>query len=275
MVHQSMKDVIRFNNGVVMPQHGFGIYLINDPSVIEKALDAGYRSFDTAQMYGNEALLGETLNESDVKREELFITTKIANENQGYDSTLASFEQSLADLGISQVDLLLVHWPSHQHMFETWKAFERLYEENVARAIGVCNFNREHIEKLTTKANVKPVINQIECHPYLTQYPLKDYLDEQEIVTEAWSPLGRGMVLSDIQLEKIAEKYNKTVAQVILRWHLQQDTVIIPKSATASRIEANTAIYDFQLTEEDMAVIDRLNKEERRGPNPDQVFMEI
>ncbi|AJY77843.1 glyoxal reductase [Paenibacillus beijingensis] len=262
-----------------MPQHGFGVYLIEDPSeaemVVNKALQVGYRSFDTAQFYNNEGLLGRILKESPVDRDDLFITTKITNEKQGYDLTLSSFEQSLQKLQLTQLDLLLVHWPSEKHFFETWRAFERLYEEKLVRAIGVCNYQIEHLQKLETRANVVPAVNQIECHPYLTQYPLKQYLKERHIAAEAWSPLGRGAVLNDPDLNEIAGRLRKSTAQVILRWHLQQDTIIIPKSSTPRRIAENADIYDFELSEDDMAAIDKLNIDHRTGPDPDEMYLKI
>jgi diketogulonate reductase-like aldo/keto reductase len=274
-----LQDTIKLNNGVLMPQHGFGVYLLEDPlqseTAINKALEVGYRSFDTAQFYQNEDILGDILKSSGMNRTELFITTKITNDKQGYDSTLSSFEQSLKDLQLSQLDLLLVHWPSETHFFETWKAFECLYEEKLVRAIGVCNFQIAHLEKLAVTANIMPAVNQIELHPYLTQKPLKEYLNKQNIALEAWSPLGRGAVLQDESIKEIAYKYNKSVAQVILRWHLQQDFIVIPKSSTPSRIEENANIYDFHLTEEELLTIDGLNRDHRTGPDPDEVFKRI
>jgi diketogulonate reductase-like aldo/keto reductase len=262
-----------------MPQHGFGVYKIMDPSeaeiAINKALEVGYRSFDTAQMYRNEGLLGEILHENPVSRNDLFITTKINNDNQGYEQTLASFEQSLIDLQLNELDLLLVHWPSEAHFFETWRAFERLYEEKIVRAIGVCNFQIHHLEKLKTKANIIPAVNQIEVHPYLTQSQLKEYLKEHQIAVEAWGPLARGAVLKEVMLEEMAQRYQKTTAQIVLRWHLQQDSIIIPKSSTPNRIAENADIYDFELTQEDMRKIDGLNKDQRTGPDPDKIYPTI
>ncbi|GAK00855.1 aldo/keto reductase [Geomicrobium sp. JCM 19055] len=279
MTSNSIKDVVRFHNGLMMPQHGFGVYLINEPSeaetAIHKALDVGYRSFDTAKLYENEGLMAEQLRNSSVNREDLFITTKTHNDDQGYDQALRAFHDSLEEMKLDYVDLLLVHWPSKRHFHDTWRAFERLEGEGLVRAIGVCNYQIDHLKRLETKANVKPVINQVECHPYLTQYALKDYMEEEDIVFEAWSPLGRGNVLSDPVIEKIANRYHKTPAQVVLRWHLQQDSVIIPKSKTPERIEENADIYNFVLTEEDMMLIDQLNRDERRGPDPDVVYEQI
>jgi methylglyoxal/glyoxal reductase len=276
---KAFTDTIQINNGVQMPQHGFGVYKISDPGEMEtavlKALEVGYRSFDTAQMYQNEGMLGELLHESQVPRKELFVTTKINNSNQGYDQTLFTFEESLVDLQLSQLDLLLVHWPSQKHFFDTWRAIERLYEEKMVKAIGVSNFHIEHLERLNTKANVMPMVNQVELHPYLTQEPLREYLKDHDIAVEAWSPLGRGRILQDPVLEEMAERYGKTVAQIILRWHLQQDIIVIPKSITPSRIAENADIYNFELSVEDMAAISGLNRDMRTGSDPDQVYPTI
>jgi methylglyoxal/glyoxal reductase len=278
-MNRTFADNIRLYNGVEMPQHGFGVYKITDPGEMEnavlKALEVGYRSFDTAQMYQNEGILGELLHNCDVSRKELFITTKINNGNQGYDQTLFTFEESLADLQLSQLDLLLVHWPSQKHFFETWRAMERLYEEKMVRAIGVSNFQIHHLEQLKTKANVVPMVNQVELHPYLTQEQLREYLQENRIAVEAWSPLARGRILGDPVLVELAQRYQKTVAQIILRWHLQQDIIFIPKTITSSRIAENADIYDFELTKEDMAAINALNRDMRTGPDPDQVYQTI
>lgn len=276
---KAFTDSIVLHNGVQMPQHGFGVYKITDPGEMETAvltaLEVGYRSFDTAQMYQNEGMLGELLHESQVPRKELFITTKINNGNQGYDQTLFTFEESLVDLQLSQLDLLLVHWPSQKHFFDTWRAIERLYEENMIRAIGVSNFQIQHLEALNTKANVMPMVNQVELHPYLTQEPLMEYLKNHHIAVEAWSPLGRGRILQDSVLEEMAQRYGKTTAQIILRWHLQQDIIVIPKSVTPRRISENADIYNFELSSEDMAAISRLNRDWRTGSDPDQVYPTI
>ncbi|WP_342671003.1 aldo/keto reductase [Peribacillus loiseleuriae] len=195
--------------------------------------------------------------------------------SKAYDTTLSSFERSMKKLELSQLDLLLVHWPSEAHFFDTWRAFERLYDEKLVRAIGVSNFQIEHLEKIATKVHIIPAVNQIGIHPYLTQYPLKKYLNDHHIAVEAWSSLGRGDVLKDETSEEIAKRYNKSIAQVILRWHLQQAAIIIPKSSTPSRIEQNADIYDFSLSESDMKKIDGVNKDRRRGPDPDEVYPTI
>jgi len=276
---KSINDVITLNNGVKIPQHGFGVYLIKGEeegyNSINKALEVGYRSFDTAQLYENEKLVGKILSESNVKRSELFITTKVANFKQGYDSTLRAVEQSLKDLQLDEIDLLLIHWPSKKHFFETWKALEKLYNEKLVRAIGVSNYEIHHLEKLASKSTIKPVINQVECHPYLTQEPLKDYLQNQNIAFEAWSPLGRGALLNNNVISEIAKKYNKSIAQIVIRWHLQKGNIVIPKSITPSRIEENANIYDFNLIEGDIKIIDSLNNNQRTGDAPDEIYLQI
>lgn len=276
---KSIKDTITLNNGVKIPQHGFGVYLITDEKngyeAINKALEVGYRAFDTAQFYENEALLGKILSESDVKRDELFITTKVANYNQGYDSTLSTVEQSLKDLRVDQIDLLLVHWPSKRRFFETWKAMEKLYNEKLVKAIGVSNYEIHHLEELAADSEIKPVIDQVECHPYLSQEKIKAYADKNDIAFQAWSPLGRGAVLNDPIIKIIAEHHNKSIAQIIIRWHLQKGNVVIPKSSTPSRIEENANVYDFSLTEEEVKIIDALNKDERTGDNPDALWLQM
>lgn len=278
-MNRTFQDLITLHNGVQMPQHGFGVYKITDMNEMEiavsKALEVDYRSFDTAQMYTNEDMLGELLHGCPVARKDLFVTTKIDNSNQGYDQTLFSFEQSLTDLELSQLDLLLVHWPSKKHFFETWRAMERLYEEKMVRAIGVSNFHIHHLEELQTRANVKPVLNQIELHPYLTQVPLRNYLQENNIAVEAWSPLARGKVMGDQFLAELAHRYGKSVAQIVLRWHLQHGFIFIPKSRTPDRIAENADIYNFELTKEDMASIDALNRNERTSRDPDDVYPTI
>ncbi|RYL95076.1 aldo/keto reductase [Sporolactobacillus sp. THM7-4] len=275
----SIKDTIHLNNGVDMPQHGFGVYLIKDEDearpAIAKAVASGYRAFDTAQFYENEALVGKLLKESGLPRSDFFITTKVTNPKQGYDSTLRSVEKSMKDLQVEQIDLLLVHWPSKKHFFETWKAFERLYDEKLVRSIGVSNYEKHHLEKLAARSNVKPAVNQIECHPYLAQKDLRAWLAEQNIAAEAWSPLGRGAVLNDETIGGIAEKHGKSPAQVIIRWHLQHGTIVIPKSVTPARIAQNADVYDFSLTDEEMSAIDALDRNGRTGPVPDEVYEKI
>lgn len=267
---------ISLSNSVSIEQLGFGTFKIVDQqeanNAIMTALNDGYRSFDTAQLYNNEKLLGEAFANSGVARQDLFLTTKVSNLNQGYELTLKSVEQSLKDLQTDYLDLFLVHWPLKNHFFDTWKALEKIYETKMARAIGVCNFHQSHFELLKTKANIKPMINQIEIHPYLVQKELIEYLNKEQIVIEAWSPLARGRVVDEPLLINIGKKYQKSASQVTLRWHVQKDLIVIPKSVNPKRIAENKQIFDFELTEDEMLQIDSLNENFRTGPNPDDVY---
>ncbi len=267
---------ISLSNSVSIEQLGFGTFKIVDQqeanNAIMTALNDGYRSFDTAQLYNNEKILGEAFANSGVARQDLFLTTKVSNLNQGYELTLKSVEQSLKDLQTDYLDLFLVHWPLKNHFFDTWKALEKIYETKMARAIGVCNFHQSHFELLKTKANIKPMINQIEIHPYLVQKELIEYLNKEQIVIEAWSPLARGRVVDEPLLMNIGKKYQKSASQVTLRWHVQKDLIVIPKSVNPKRIAENKQIFDFELTEDEMLQIDSLNENFRTGPNPDDVY---
>lgn len=271
-----MHSSIKLYNGVSIPQLGFGTFKITESnevnSAVSAALAAGYRAFDTAELYQNEQVLGEAFAMHNIARDELFITTKIGNNSQGYSETLAAFERSLNNLKLDYVDLYLVHWPLKDTFFDTWKAIEKIYENKLARAIGVCNFHQSHFELLKTKANIKPMINQIEIHPYLTQLELSEYLQAENVAIEAWSPLARGRVNDEPQLIKIADKYQKSPSQITLRWHMQKGIIIIPKSANPERITANTQLDDFELTAAEMQQIDSLNEGYRTGPNPDHVY---
>lgn len=266
---------ITLNNGVVMPQLGFGVFQVPDAettAAVSAALDAGYRSIDTAAAYGNEKGVGIALAESGLKRDELFITTKVWNDQQGYDSTLRAFDRSSAALGLDVVDLYLIHWPApaQDKYLDTWRAFEQLYADGRVRAIGVSNFQPAHLRRLLDKANVVPALNQIELHPFLVQEELRAFDAEHGIATEAWSPLARGgELLADPTVTRIAERLGRTPAQVVLRWHLQLGNVVIPKSVTPSRIAENLDVFGFQLTGEDMAALTGLNKDSRTGPDPD------
>ncbi|MBC9129941.1 aldo/keto reductase [Frischella sp. Ac13] len=267
---------VTLSNGVALAQLGFGTFKIVDSkeanTAIMTALENGYRSFDTAQLYNNENILGDVFANCGVPRKELFLTTKVSNNNQGYAQTLRSFEQSLNDLKTDYIDLFLVHWPLKNHFFATWKALEHIYENKMARAIGVCNFHQSHFELLKTQANIKPMINQIEIHPYLVQQELINYLQTENIAIEAWSPLARGRVNDDQLLINIGNKYQKTPSQVTLCWHKQKGIIVIPKSVNPQRIAENTQIFDFELTTEEMQKIDQLNEGFRTGPNPDNVY---
>ena len=272
----SLIKKISLSNSVSIEQLGFGTFKIVEQqeanNAVMTALNNGYRAFDTAQLYNNEKILGEAFVNSGVARQELFLTTKVSNLNQGYEQTLKSFEQSLKDLQTDYLDLFLVHWPLKNHFFDTWKAIEQLYETKMVRAIGVCNFHQSHFELLKTRANIKPMINQIEIHPYLVQKELIEYLNKEQIAIEAWSPLARGRVVEEPLLINIGQKYQKSSSQVTLRWHVQKDLIVIPKSVNPLRIAENMQIFNFELTDTEMQQIDSLNEDFRTGPNPDDVY---
>ncbi|OEU92147.1 oxidoreductase [Streptomyces abyssalis] len=266
---------VTLNNGIRMPQLGFGVYQVPEDEtqrVVASALEAGYRSIDTAALYRNEAGTGRALAESGIPRDELFVTTKLWNTDQGHDAALRAFEESLAKLGLDHVDLYLVHWPlpARDLYVETWRALEKVYAEGRARAIGVSNFHPAHLRRLTEETDVVPAVNQIELHPRLQQQELRAFDAGLGIATEAWSPLGRGNgVLEDPAVTAIAEKHGRTPAQVVLRWHLQLGNIVIPKSATESRIRENLDVFGFELDEEDMAAVEPLETGARVGPDPD------
>ncbi|MFF9542048.1 aldo/keto reductase [Streptomyces albidoflavus] len=265
---------IILNNGVQMPQLGFGVWQVPDDeafTAVGAALDAGYRSIDTAAAYGNEEGTGKAIARSGIPREELFVTTKLWNSDHGYDAALHAFDSSLEKLGLDHVDLYLIHWPlpAKDTAVDTYKALEKIYSEGRARAIGVSNFLPEHLERLIDATSVIPAVNQIELHPHLQQRAAREYHDEQGITTEAWSPLGQGKGLLEVPaIVAIARKHNVTPAQVVLRWHVQLGNVAIPKSVTPSRIVENIDIFSFELDEEDMAAIRALNEDRRLGPDP-------
>jgi methylglyoxal/glyoxal reductase len=269
----SIHDRAVLHNGVQMPWIGLGVYKAEDgDEVIQSikwAIDAGYRSIDTASLYNNEAGVGQAIAESDVPREDLFITTKVWNTDQGYEEALSAFDASLELLGLDYVDLYLVHWPVPGKYKETWRALEKIYEDGRAKAIGVSNFKKHHLEDLIADAKIKPMVNQVEYHPRLTQEDLLTYCKQQGIQLEAWRPLLKGEIFEEPTLLELADKYNKTVAQIILRWDIQNGVVTIPKSVTKHRIEENIDIYNFKLTNEDMTRISALNQDKRNGADPD------
>ncbi|MDT7798879.1 MAG: 2,5-diketo-D-gluconate reductase [Actinomycetota bacterium] len=266
---------IELNNGVRMPQLGFGVFQVPDAetkAAVKAALEAGYRSIDTAAIYGNEAGVGQALAESGITRDELFVTTKLWNSAQGYDTTLKAFDDSLAKLGLEQLDLYLIHWPTPERdkYLGTWKAFEKLYTDGRVRAIGVSNFQPAHLERLLDAAEIAPALNQVELHPYLQQHEVREFDAKNGIATEAWSPLAKGgSLLGDPIVGELAVKHGRTPAQIVLRWHLQLGNLVIPKSVTPSRIQENFDLFGFTLTEEELESLTPLNRGERTGPDPD------
>lgn len=260
-------------NGVEMPRFGLGVYKMTNPdeaySAMSHALEAGYIAIDTAALYDNEEQVGQAVRDSKKKREELFITSKVWNTDQGYDQTLRAFETSLKKLDMDYLDLYLTHWPVPELYADTYRAIERLYDEKLIRATGVSNHELHHLEKLLATANIQPMVNQIELHPHLIQQKNRDFAKQHNIAITSWSPLGRGRVLEDEAIVKLGEKYGKSAAQVIIRWHLQHDLIVIPKSVKEVRIQQNADVFDFELTTEDMQAIDMLNRDERYGSHPD------
>lgn len=270
---EQIAKTVTLHNGVEMPQFGLGVYLVDDGDevvqTVKTALQAGYRSIDTAAFYDNEVGVGKAIRESGIPREEIFVTTKVWNSDQGYEETLQAFQNSMEKLQVEYIDLFLIHWPVEGKYVDTWRALEKLYKAGKIRAIGVSNFQIHHLEQIFDQCEIKPMVNQIELHPLLSQQELRAFCKQHGIQVEAWSPIARGRILDHPTLQSIAEKYKKTVAQVILRWHLQQDIIIIPKSITPERIKENAQIFDFQLSDADMKQIDGLNQNERFGPHPD------
>ena len=264
---------VTLNNGVEMPQLGFGVFQVPDAettAAVAEALKAGYRSIDTAAIYGNERGVGQAIAESGITRDELFITSKVWNSDQGFEETLAAYDASLEKLGLEYLDLYLIHWPApaNGRFIETWKALEKLYADGRVRAIGVSNFEPGHLEQLLTEAAVVPAVNQVELHPALQNLAVQDFDAAHGIVTEAWSPLAQGAALKDPSVLAIAEAHGRTPAQVILRWHLQQGRVVIPKSVTPSRIAENLDVFGFELSAEELRAVDALEKDGRTGPHP-------
>ncbi|MBH8600013.1 aldo/keto reductase [Thermoactinomyces sp. CICC 23799] len=270
---KKLSDTVKLANGVEMPRLGLGVWKAKDGEEVQNAVKAaiqtGYRLIDTAAVYKNEEGVGKAIKESGVSREDLFITTKVWNDDQGYDSTLQAFEESRKKLGLEYIDLYLIHWPVKGKYKETWKALEKLYEDGLVKAIGVSNFQVHHLKDLLADAKVKPVVNQVEFHPYLTQKELLAYCNEENIQLEAWSPLMQGEVVRVDVIKELSEKYGKTPAQIVLRWDLQHGVVTIPKSVKEHRIRENADVFDFELSQEDMDKLDALNKNHRFGPDPD------
>lgn len=258
-----------------MPRFGLGVYKMTDKEAATEAMmtavEAGYKAIDTATIYDNEVEVGEAVRNSSVKREDLFITSKVWNTDQGYDETLRAFEASLKRLGFDYLDLYLTHWAIEGKYVDTYRAIQRLYDEKLVRSIGVSNHQQHHLEKILATANTKPMVNQIELHPQLTQKPLREYCAANDIAITSWSPLARGRLLEDRVLAKIAATHGKTIAQIVIRWHLQSDLIVIPKSVTPSRIKENAQVFDFSLTQEEMKMIDGLNQDWRSGTHPDKI----
>ncbi|AQX55685.1 aldo/keto reductase [Priestia flexa] len=269
----NLQSTTKLANGVEMPWFGLGVFKVEDgQQVIDSvkwAINAGYKSIDTAKIYENEEGVGQAIKEAGVPREDLFITTKVWNADQGYESTLEAFETSLNKLGLDYLDLYLIHWPVEGKYKDTWRALEKLYKDGKVKAIGVSNFQIHHLEDLMKDAEIKPMVNQVELHPLLTQVELRDFCKKNDIQIEAWSPLAQGELLDNAVLKEIADKHGKSTAQVILRWDLQSEIVTIPKSIKEHRIVENASIFDFELSQEDMAKINELNKNHRVGPDPD------
>lgn len=264
------------NNGIKMPVLGYGVFRVENGAelaeAVKTAIKKGYRSIDTAQIYGNEEMVGqgikEAIAEGLVTREELFITSKVWNAGLNYEAALAAYDDSLSKMGLDYLDLYLIHWPGHDQYLDAYKALETIYKEGRVRSIGVSNFQVHHLENLLKETEIKPVINQIEFHPRLTQQEVRNYCMEHDIQVEAWSPLMNGELLKDETIQSIAAKHNKTAAQIVLKWDIQHQVVTIPKTMTESRMEENINVFDFELTTEEMAQIDGLNENFRCAFKP-------
>ncbi len=273
----NLQDTTTLYNGVKMPWLGIGVFKVEEGpelvNAVKSAIKNGYRSIDTAAIYNNEEGVGQAIREGieelNIPREDLFITSKVWNSDLGYESTIAAYEKSLKKLGLEYLDLYLIHWPVKGKYKEAWKALETLYKEGRVRAIGVSNFQIHHLEDLMKDAEIKPMVNQVEYHPRLTQIDLKAFCHQNGIQLEAWSPLMQGQLLDNPILQEIANKHNKSIAQVIIRWDLQNGVVTIPKSIREHRIIENSNVFDFELTREEMERINELNQNLRVGPDPD------
>lgn len=271
----NINDCTVLNNGVKMPWLGFGVFQMENgletEESVSKALEVGYRAIDTATIYENEGSVGKAVAESGIPRQEVFITTKVWNTDQGYDSTLSVFDESLKKLKIDYVDLYLIHWPVKNRSLDTWRALEKLYEDGLVRAIGLSNYKIRHIEEILAACKVKPTLNQVEYHPQLQHVELHQFCKKNQIQLQAWAPLMQGKALVLPEIIEISQKYGKTPAQVLIRWDLQHEVVTIPKSSTPERIAENAEVIDFHLSEEDMARIDSLNREQQVSEYPDDI----
>lgn len=269
----NLRETVKLSNGVEIPRIGFGTFLIPDgndvKSAVLSALATGYRHIDTAAIYGNEKGVGAAIKESGIAREELFVTSKLWNSDQGYESTLSAFDKSLELLGMDYLDLYLIHWPKAFNK-ESWRAIIKLYNDKRIRAIGVSNFKEKHLDEIISDSGVVPMVNQVELHPRFNQKAIRDYCSEKNIIVEAWGPLMQGKIFSEPLFIELAEKYGKTIAQIALRWHYQLDVVTLPKSVKPERMRNNVEIFDFEIAADDMDRIAALEPE-RVGPDPDTI----
>ncbi|UOE55917.1 aldo/keto reductase [Cytobacillus oceanisediminis] len=269
----SLSSTAALANGVKMPRIGLGVFKVEKEeellTAVKAAIEIGYRSIDTASIYGNEEWVGEAIRQSGLNREELFITSKVWNSDQGYEAALKAFNTSLEKMGLEYLDLYLIHWPVEGKYTETWRALEDLYKEGKIKAIGVSNFQISHLENLLKTAEIKPMINQIELHPKLAQTELRDFAAKHDMHIEAWAPLMQGGLFENEALTEMAEKHGKSIAQIVLRWHLQNGIIVIPKSTKPHRIKENAGLFDFELSQQDMELIDSLDEHLRVGPDPD------
>jgi 2,5-diketo-D-gluconate reductase A len=273
MTQATSIPTVTLHDGVEIPQLGFGVFQVppeDTQEVVEEALEVGYRHIDTAAAYRNERGVGAAIASSGVPRDEIFVTTKLWNSQQGYESTLGAFEKSIQRLDLDHVDLFLIHWPvpTEGRALDTWRAFERIHDEGRSRTIGVSNFRIEDLEMLEREAETQPTVNQVELHPHFPQAELRAWHREHRIATESWSPLAQGDLLVNETIASVAARHDRTPAQVILRWHLQLGSVVIPKSVTPKRIQENFELFDFELSDEDMTEIAALDVGQRIGPDP-------
>lgn len=270
-------DYQKLNNGIEIPALGLGVYRMDDEKEayksVRKAIDLGYRHIDTAMIYENEIPIGQAIRESGVSRDELFVTTKLWNEDIANNNSQKAFETSLRTLGLDYVDLYLVHWPIKDKYVSVWSEMEKIVQSGKARAVGVCNYQENHLQEIINLKSLMPAVNQIELHPYLSQQPLVEFCTQHDIKIESWSPLcaNKNNLLQETSLKEIGEKYSKTAAQVVLRWNIERGLIVIPKSSNPARQAENLDVFDFQLTVDDMQKIDALNKDARVGPHPDEV----